>query len=107
MKKTALALALFGSVLVLNFAHAEESHPCKEIKAACEAAGFTKGGHDPKTNSLKGLYKDCIQKIVKEGQSVPGVTVSAETVAACKAKKEKRGERKGGMGKPPAATPAK
>lgn len=106
MNKTALFLSLVGSLLILNpTAHADESHPCKEIKTACEAGGYTKGGHNPKTNSFKGLYKDCILKL-KDGQPVEGVTVSAETIAACKAKKEKRGAKKAAM-TPPAATPAK
>lgn len=106
MRKTALTLALLGSILTLNQARAEESHPCKEIKAACEAGGYTKGGHQPKTNSFKGLYKDCLMKI-KEGQAVEGVTVPAATIAACKAKKDKRDERKEARGKPPAGAPAK
>lgn len=93
MKKTALFLALVGSFLVLNPVARAESQPCKEIKAACEAGGYTKGGHKPKTNSFKGLYKDCILKI-RDGQAVEGVTVPPETVAACKAKKEKRAARK-------------
>lgn len=105
MKKTTLFLALVGSLLVLNQAQAE-SQPCKEIKAACEAAGFTKGGHKPKTNSFKGLYKDCILKI-RDGETVPGVTISAETVAACKAKKAKRGAKRAAEGTPAAETPAK
>lgn len=81
--------ALLASTLALFIAlsaSADEVGPCKQIKAACEAGGFVKGAH--KTTG-KGLYKDCLQKIIA-GSPVEGVSVSAETIAACKAKKEKR-----------------
>ncbi len=90
---SALVLALIGSFIVISQSRAGESKPCQEIRAACEAGGYTKGGHKPKTNSFKGLYKDCILKL-KDGLTVDGVTVPAETVAACKAKKEKRDAKK-------------
>ncbi len=105
MKKTALFLALVGSLFIFTQARAE-SQPCKEIKAACEAGGYTKGGHNKKTNTYKGLYKDCILKI-KEGQTVEGVTVPSETVAACKAKKAKRDAKKAAGSAPPTSTTAK
>lgn len=78
-------VASFFSVTVF----ATESMPCKEIRSACVAGGFAKGEH----KSGKGLYKDCLQKILA-GESVPGVTVSPDQVSACKAKKEKRGGEK-------------
>lgn len=59
--------------------------PCAPIKTACEAAGYTHGGH--KTG--KGLMKDCIHPIVS-GQSVAGVTVNPTDVSACKTKVEKQ-----------------
>lgn len=64
-------------------------HPCKEIKEACEAAGFKKGEH----KDGKGLWKDCIDKVAK-GETVTGVTISAEAVAACKSKHEMRKEKR-------------
>jgi hypothetical protein len=57
-------------------------HPCHAIEAACKAAGFLKGG----AAQGKGLWKDCIQPILA-GTAVSGVSVSAEDVQACKAKK--------------------
>ncbi|MBC7690211.1 MAG: hypothetical protein H7222_00435 [Methylotenera sp.] len=59
-------------------------HPCKEVKAACEAGGFVDKAH--KTTG-KGLHIDCMQKLFK-GEPVAGVRVSPETVNACMAKKE-------------------
>lgn len=80
-------------VLVPSFsalsANAAESKPCKEIKAACEAGGFVKGAH----KEGKGLYKDCLKKIIG-GETVAGVTVAPELIAACKAKKGKHGSPK-------------
>lgn len=77
--------SLIAAVIVLSSVSAfaeKDTHPCKDIKAACESAGFIKNGHKDK----KGLYVDCLQPIMN-GQSVPGVTVSTDAVAACKAKK--------------------
>ena len=75
-------------ILVLSLAlgyaaHAKGDHPCKEVKQACEAAGFTKGGHKEK----KGLHIDCMKKIMN-GESVEGVNVDAAKVASCKEKKD-------------------
>lgn len=79
MKSLIAAVIVLGSVSA--FAQ-KDNHPCKDVKAACESAGFIKGDHKDK----KGLYKDCMQPIMN-GQSVPGVNVGADVVAACKAKK--------------------
>lgn len=61
-------------------------HPCQAVRAACEAAGFAKGGHK---SGGKGLYVDCMQKLFK-GEAVPGVSVDSATLQACQSKKEKR-----------------
>ena len=53
--------------------------PCKSIMEACKSAGFVKHGH--KEN--KGIKKDCMQPLLDGGQ-VPGVTVAAEDIEACK-----------------------
>ncbi|MBC7385973.1 MAG: hypothetical protein H7301_07415 [Cryobacterium sp.] len=89
----ALTLALIGTALVAANVHAAENGPCREIRTACESAGFTKGGHKPKKNEFKGLYKDCVQKIMT-GETVAGVTVSPEVVNGCKEKKSKREAKK-------------
>jgi ribosome maturation protein Sdo1 len=71
-------------------AHAEgEKHPCASLKKACEAAGFQVG----KAKEGKGLFKDCMQKLAK-GESVPGVNVSVDEIAACKAKHQEHKEKK-------------
>jgi len=88
MKKNILS-ALMISVLLSSFAFAEddaktkEEGPCKKVMDACKAADFAKGDHKMK----KGLFKDCMQPILA-GQSVPGVTVEADVVSACKAIKD-------------------
>ena len=66
-----------------------KTHPCKNIKAACSAAGFTKGGH----NDKKGLISDCMKPIM-EGQSIAGVTIAAGDIEACKAKRAARKNKK-------------
>ena len=92
--KNQIKLPLFALLLVATSSFAvsafAEEAPCKQIKAACEAGGFVKGGHK---NDGKGLFKDCMKKILA-GESVAGVTVPADEVAACKAKKEKRNSAK-------------
>lgn len=88
MKKT-IASALMISVLFSSVAFSEddaktkEEGPCKKVMDACKAADFAKGDHKMK----KGLFKDCMQPILA-GQSVPGVTIEADAVAACKAIKD-------------------
>lgn len=84
MKNLVMALVVLGSVSA--FANEGKNHPCKEVKAACEAAGFKKGDH--KNN--KGLWKDCIDPVM-EGKSVAGVTIGSDVIAACK---EKHAEKK-------------
>ncbi len=84
-----LLIALLSISLNANADHHEGHHPCKEVKSACEAAGFKKGAH----KDGKGLWKDCIDKVAK-GETVPGVTVSAEVVSSCKSKHEMRKEKK-------------
>ncbi len=60
-----------------------EHHPCKKIEDACKAAGFIKGG----AKDGKGLYKNCMMPLL-QGQAVNGVTIGADDVADCKAKKD-------------------
>lgn len=80
MKSLMTAMILLGSVSA--FANHEGAKPCQEINLACQSAGFKKGDHKDK----KGLMKDCMQPILN-GQAVAGVSVSADVVSACKAKK--------------------
>lgn len=86
---TLAALTLSCASFADNHEKHEKSHPCKEIKEACEAAGFTKGGHKNK----KGLQVDCIKKLMN-GESVEGVTVDAAKISACKEKKDSHAEKK-------------
>lgn len=83
MKKSLLTIL---TISFFSYVQASESkdHPCKELKAACEAAGYVKGGHKEK----KGLHVDCLKKLMN-GEPVEGVTVAADKISACKEKKEK------------------
>jgi hypothetical protein len=88
-----LSAALFVCAFVLapaSYAADTPSHPCKDIKTACTGGGYLPHTHK-KTG--KGLYVDCMKKIMN-GETVEGVSVTADTVSACKARKEKRHERK-------------
>jgi hypothetical protein len=88
-------LKVFSSLMLISFlfnsqAFSEEkNHPCKNIKAACEAAGFTKGDHKNK----KGLFVDCI-KPVMAGSTVEGVSINPSDIGACKEMKAKREAKK-------------
>jgi hypothetical protein len=84
-----LSVLMFVASSYANEAKPMKSRPCKEVASACEAAGFKKGGHREK----KGLYVDCVRKL-EMGESVEGVSVSSDLVEACKARREKRKERK-------------
>lgn len=88
--KNQIKLPLFALLFVASSSFAfsvfAEEGPCKQIKTACEAGGFVKGAHK---KDGKGLFKDCMKKVL-DGKSVAGVTVPAEVVAECKARKEKK-----------------
>jgi hypothetical protein len=65
-----------------------EVNPCTTVKKACEAAGFKRGGYEPRKNLRKGLYRDCIRPLL-DGEVVKGVRVDSRVIAACKARKKK------------------
>jgi hypothetical protein len=82
-----LTVLVLSAALTSFGAHADNQGPCREIRSACEAGGFTKGGH--KDGKNKGLFKDCMKKVMN-GEKVEGVTIAPEQISACKDKKEKR-----------------
>jgi hypothetical protein len=63
-------------------APAPANEPCRQITHACKSAGFVRG----EAKEGKGLFKDCVQPILK-GQTVQGVTVDPSVVQACQQKK--------------------
>lgn len=67
-----------------------EGPACLKLRQACEAAGFTKGGHG---KDSKGLYVDCI-KPVTEGKTVEGVKVEPADIESCKEKREERKQKR-------------
>ena len=97
--KTMLALCF---MLAAANSFAEDKHQkegsCKEIKEACEKAGFVKG----EAKEGYGLWVDCIDPIMK-GAPQPGKAkkplpaVAADSINACKAKHPEFGQ---GHGKP-------
>jgi hypothetical protein len=98
--RLALAHKFPGSILVVFAilfavsparAEGERERPCKKLTAACEAGGYLPGQH----SKGKGLHADCMKKLL-DGGTVEGVSVSAAEVAACKAKKAKKGPKKSG-----------
>jgi hypothetical protein len=78
-------------VIIAANSFAEDTHekegPCKEIKEACEKAGFVKG----EAKEGYGLWVDCIDPIMK-GTSQPGKAkkplpaVRSDLINACRAK---------------------
>ena len=60
---------------------AANANPCQPIKAACQAAGYFKGGK----STGKGLKENCAKPLLR-GQTVPGVTVDPADLQACQAK---------------------
>lgn len=80
---TAIALTITSSSFAQDDAKTKEEGPCKKMMDACKSADFAKGDHKMK----KGLFKDCMQPLLA-GQTVAGVTVDAQVVAACKAIKD-------------------
>ena len=77
-----------GGAMMAGGSAANGDHPCKEIAEACKAAGFTKGAKA----SGKGIGKDCMKPLMA-GSAVPGVSVTPEQIAACKAKMAARGSK--------------
>lgn len=78
--------ALFMMVLSANaFANegiagsgSAETMACKNIKNACEAAGYVAGG----ASSGKGLWKQCVKPLL-DNKSVSGVVVSPDDIKSC------------------------
>jgi hypothetical protein len=83
--KNTLGLVLLSLSLLSCAGHADQGKkkggPCNRIVSACEQAGFKKGAHQEK----KGVWFDCVQPIMA-GETVAGVTLTADDVAACEAK---------------------
>lgn len=87
--KTIAFLMVAGLISTSAYGKEEKARPCKELKAACESAGFHKGGK----SEGKGLGADCMKKLLA-GEAVAGVSAKADVVSACKANKEKRAAKK-------------
>jgi hypothetical protein len=101
MKSKIQAVALVYAIAMTfgvasRTAQANDEGPCKQIKEACETAGFTKG----QAKEGNGLWVDCIDPIMSgtaqpKKATKPLPTVDAQVVAACKAKHPKFGQHHG------------
>lgn len=95
MKKSNLTLLIILCASFFSspgFATTGSPNPCNEIQKACEAAGYRRGGHQPRKNIKRGLFRDCMKKILK-GDTVKGVRISADRIVACKERKIPFGHR--------------
>jgi hypothetical protein len=93
---------LMGFITLLNVAVCafpagaqELQHPCRQIRAACEAAGFVHG----KGKEGFGLSRDCIRPIMqgtaqRAKASKPLPQVDTQLIAACKAANPNFGQKK-------------
>jgi hypothetical protein len=76
-----IGIALLLSMAGIAHANKAEQIPaCEKIVKACESSGFKAGDHK---KNHKGLWVDCVGAIAK-GQSVEGVTATADEAKACK-----------------------
>ncbi len=82
MKKIIILLfVVFASLLNAEENTEVKEGPCNRVMDACKAADYAKGDH----NMKRSLFKDCMQPLLAEGgDAVPGVTVDAQALAACK-----------------------
>ena len=90
-----LAAALIALASTAFAAEEKAEGPCKEIKEACEKAGFVKG----EAKEGYGLWVDCIDPIMKgtaqpANAKKPLPSVSPDLVGACKAKHPNFGQGK-------------
>jgi hypothetical protein len=76
------------------------STPCKNIRSACESAGYSKNGTEGKH-----MWKDCLKPVLL-GQSIAGVTVDAGDVQACRQKVAAKMQKNANQMAAPMATPA-
>jgi hypothetical protein len=89
----------------------KEGGPCEQVVQACKSAGFIAGD----AREGNGLWADCVGPIMRGTGQPPKATialpqVSADVVAACKAKRPNFGEGKGpppksGQPAPPSGQP--
>lgn len=59
-----------------------KNRPCLNIAVSCESAGYTLSKKVPGKN----IWKNCVKPILA-GQTIDGVTASADDIKACKTKK--------------------
>jgi hypothetical protein len=89
-------ITLLGVAICAFPAGAQElQHPCRQIRAACEAAGFVHG----KGKEGFGLSRDCIRPIMqgivqRPKASKPLPQVDTQLITACKAANPNFGQKK-------------
>ncbi len=97
MLKSGICVALLTLAAPLALAQGQGGEgPCRQVKEACEKAGFVQG----KAKTGKGLWKDCVSPIMAgsaapANTTLPLPTVDPTVVAACKAKNPNYGNGSG------------
>jgi hypothetical protein len=94
--------AMAGAVAALSFQTAlAQEGPCRQIRSACEKAGFEKG----KAKEGRGLHADCIRPVMqgtarRPKAAIPLPSVDPQLIAACKEKRPNFAQPKGAPGQP-------
>jgi hypothetical protein len=92
-------IAIAGAIATDLSAFAQAApaqRPCRQLVAACQQAGFVRGG----AKAGNGLLADCVGPIIKGAPQRPRATkslpsIDAQLVAACKARDPRIGQRNG------------
>jgi len=99
MRQTQILMCLItllsAAICAFTAGAQEPQHPCRQIRAACEAAGFVHG----KGKEGYGLSRDCIRPITLGTAQRPKATkplpqVETQLIAACKAANPNFGQKK-------------
>jgi hypothetical protein len=105
---TAPCALIVGWIVCSAAQAAQEPGPCGQISAACESAGFTKGG----ASAGKGLQLHCIGPIM-QGRAQPAEaqlrlpTIDSKVVTDCKARNPRFGQATAALTESASASPSK
>jgi N-acetylglucosamine-6-sulfatase len=97
MSSNKLIVIVVAIAAVANARAADDQRSCAQIAAACQRAGFVRGG----ATAGEGLIADCIRPILQGTAQPPKASkplprVDAKLVAACRAENPALGRAKGG-----------
>src|ERR1700757_4212947 len=95
-KSAALGATMLVALLAAPAREAIAQSACEQISAACEAAGFVRGG----ASAGNGILVDCVEPIIqgrvarRPGRALP--PVAPQLIAQCRSEDSAFGRRKGG-----------